>query len=271
MKNFLDVPKSDFAGYPKTIYDDGDTRLEIWKFKGSMAEYSQLILLIANRLFSEGEVGAVKLKINGDECVCLKPPRKMKPQIKNALQDERFETVGEDDIEPTSEFLIIRLGDELANGIGRILDDNNIDYEKEQYIHFLKDRGAEEEKLKKSCYAANATRPPHPNIEILQTKIKELQAHIEAVEVNDDNENSYEEAVKKLDDPNRLFFEEINQLLDEIPCDGHGTEEEENAVADIQRRIKELDQKRRQKLDEIGSQSPEDSRADLFPNGEDED
>jgi hypothetical protein len=125
MRNFPDVPKSDFNGYPKTIYDDGDTRLEIWKLKGSMTEYSQLILLIANRLFSAGEVGAVKININGDEYVCLKPPKKMKPQIKDALQDERFETVGEDHIEPTSEFLIIRLGDELANGIGRISKHNS--------------------------------------------------------------------------------------------------------------------------------------------------
>ena len=51
MRNFPDVPKSDFDGYTKTIYDDGDTRLEIQKFKGSMVEYSKLILLIAKRLF----------------------------------------------------------------------------------------------------------------------------------------------------------------------------------------------------------------------------
>ena len=56
----------------------------------------------------------------------------------------------------------------------------------------------------------------------------------------------------------------------EIPTSG-GTEAEENAVLEIERKIKELDQKRRRKLDEIGYENPEDSRADLFPNGEDED
>lgn len=256
MRNFPDVPKSDFDGYPKTIYDDGDTRLEIWKFKGSMSEYSQLILLIANRLFSVGEVGAVKLKINGDEYVCLKPPQKMKPQIKNALQDERFETEGEDDIESTSEFLIIRLGDELANGIGRIFDDNNIDYEKEQYIQFLKDRGSEEDKFKKSIYAANATRPTHRNIAILLTKLDDLRALIEAVEVNEDEENSYEKAIETLHKDVDLLFEEIEYFQQEIPNRG-GTEEEDDALVEIDRRIKELDQRRRRKLDEIGYENNE--------------
>jgi len=256
MKNFSDVPKSDFEGFPKTIYDDGDTKLEIWKFKDSMVEYSQLILLIPNRLFSEGEVGAVKLKITGDEYVCLKPPRRMKPQIKNALQDERFETVGEDDIEPTSEFLVIRLGDELAHGIGRIFDENKIDYEKEQYIQFLKDRGAEEDKLKKSFYAANATRPTHRNIAILLTKLDTLQAFIEEVEVDEDDENAYENAVEKLHEGVDFFFEEIEHFKQEIPNSG-GTEEEDDALIEIDRRVKELDQKRRQKLDEIGYENVE--------------
>jgi len=105
MTKFSDVLKTNITGYPKNIYDDGKTKLEVWK----IYKMSQLTLLIANELFSEGEIGAVKVKINGVECVCLKPPRKMNPQIKDALQDERFETQGEDDIEATTEFLIIRL------------------------------------------------------------------------------------------------------------------------------------------------------------------
>ena len=129
-----------------------------------------------------------------------------------------------------------------------------------------------DDELKKEFYKYNATRPPHPNIAIIRRKLDERQAYIEAVEANDDKENSYEEAVEKLDDPDGLFFEEINQLLQQIPWrDSHSTEEEEDAVADIQRKIRELDQKRRQKLDDIGYESHEDSRADLFLNGEDED
>ena len=75
MKNFSDVPKSDFAGYPKIIYDDADTRLEIWKFKGSMTEYSQLVLLIANRLFSDGEVGDRKsTRLNSSHSIASRMP-----------------------------------------------------------------------------------------------------------------------------------------------------------------------------------------------------
>jgi hypothetical protein len=261
MSNFAD-------GYPKTIYDDGYTKLQVWKLKGS--EYSQLTLLIANGLFSVGEVGAVNVMMNGDEYVCLKPPRKMSSQIKNALHDERFETEGEDDIKRDSEFLVIRLGDTLANDIGRLFDENNVIYNEAQFIQFQKDRCAEEDKFKKAYYAATATRPIHPNIAILQTKLDELDASIEAVEVNDDNENSYDEAVETLRAGVDNCLEEIEHFQQEIPDSG-GTEAEENAVLEIERKIKELDQKRRRKLDDIGYENPEDSRSDLFPNGEDED
>ncbi len=126
-----------------------------------------------------------------------------------------------------------------------------------------------DDELKKEYYRNNATRPTHQNIAILQTKLDELQACIEAVEVNDDNENSYEKAVEILLGGADNEFEEIEQFKQEIPTSG-GTEAEEIGILEIERRIKELDQKRRRKLDEIGYESPEDSRADLFPNGEDE-
>jgi hypothetical protein len=54
-----------------------------------------------------------------------------------------------------------------------------------------------------------------------------------------------------------FLFEEINHHRQEIPTSG-GTEEEEDALCAIDRRMEELDQKRRQKLDEIGYEAPED-------------
>jgi hypothetical protein len=266
VSKFSDVRKSDINGYPKTIYDDGDTKLEVWKF----TNLSRLTLLIANRLISKSEIGAVMVKIKGDEFVSLDLPCGMKSEIRNALHGEPFEAEGEDDILATDEFLIIQLGDTIENDIGRLFDENNVRYNKEQYIQFKKDRSAEEDELKKAFYSANATRPMHPNVEILRTKLDELQAFIEAVGVNDDNENSYEEAVETLRGGVDNYFEMIEQFREEIPTSG-GTEAEEDAVIEINRRITELNQNRLQKLDEIGYESPEDSRADLFPNGEDED
>jgi hypothetical protein len=122
-----------------------------------------------------------------------------------------------------------------------------------------------EDKLKEEYYKYNTTRPTHPNIAIIQTKVNALRATIEAVEVNEDDE-----AVKKLRENVEHEFELISYLLEEIPKTG-GTEEEEEGVLAIKQKIKELDKKMRQKLDEIGYESSEDSRADLFPNGEDED
>ncbi|MGD0253526.1 MAG: hypothetical protein ABSC01_12620 [Verrucomicrobiota bacterium] len=251
------MTKSDFEDYPKPIYDDGDTKLEIRKFSGSIAEYSRLTLLIANRLFLEGEIGAVKVKIHGDECVCLKPPRKMNLKIKNALHDERFEAEGEDDISHDGEFLIIQLGDKLAFDIGRLFDENDVIYDKEQYIQFIKDRGTEEGELKKAVYAANATRPMHPNIAILQDRLGKLESIIEAVEVNEDDRDSYEKAVEILRDDDGYFFEEIYQIKEGIRPRG-ATEAEDDAMSEIERRIEQLKRKMRQKLDEIGYESPED-------------
>jgi hypothetical protein len=258
MTKFSDVRKSDINGYPKTLYDDGDTKLQIWAFKGSItSQTSILTLLISTELISKYGGGAVKIKIQGDECVSLDLPGGMNAQIRNALHGERFETQGEDDILPTDEFLIIQLGDTLAYDIGRLFDENNVVYDKEQYIQFIKDRSAEEDELNKGICAANATRPIHPNIAILQAKLDELQAFIEAVEVNDDNENSYDDAVETLLAGVDNYFEEIGHYQQDIPT-SDGTEAEEDAVREIERRIKELDQKRRQKLDEIGYESPED-------------
>jgi hypothetical protein len=246
------MTKSDFEDYPKPIYDDGDTKLEIRKF----AEYSRLTLLIAKRLFLENEVGAHKVRVNDVECICLKPPFKMNPQIKNALQNERFEAEG-DDISDDGKFLIIQLGDDLALEIGRLFDENNVVYDKEQYIQFIKDWGAEKEKCDKSFYAANATRPMHPNIAILQDRLGKLESVIEAVEVNEDDRDSYEKAVEILRDGDGYFFEEIYQIKEGIHPRG-ATEAEDDAMSEIERRIEQLKRKMRQKLDEIGYESPED-------------
>ena len=53
-------------------------------------------------------------------------------------------------------------------------------------------------------------------------------------------------------------FEEIEHIQLGIPTSG-GPEAEDDALLEIERSVKELDQKRRQKLDEIGYESPEDS------------
>ena len=252
MKKYSDVPKSNFAGYPKTIYDDGETKLEIWKFKGDFAEFSQMILLIPNGLISTGESGAIKVKMNGDDCVCIKPPRKMNPMLKASLYDKRFEMDGDDDILPTDEYLVIRLGDSLAFDLAGLFNENGVGYNKELLNQYINDRGVEEDKFKKAIFAMNATRPTHGNIAIIKTKLKELKNYIENIQVDDGKEDSYDEEVERLVDPKGLFFEEIYYLIEEIHQDGHGTEEEADAVEDIQRRIKELDKMRRDKLDEIG-------------------
>lgn len=127
-----------------------------------------------------------------------------------------------------------------------------------------------EDELKNEYYRINATRPIHPNIAILQTKLDALRTTIEAVEVNEDDRNSYDEAVEKLLVGIEHDFEEFSIIQEAIPTTG-GTEAEEEAVFEIEQKIKELAKKRWQKLDDIGYERPEDSRADLFPNGEDED
>ncbi len=247
MKNFSDVPKSDFDGYPKPIYNDGDTKLEIWKFNGPIAEYSRLTLLIANKLFSEGEIGAVK--INGDECVCLKPPRKMSPQIRDALQDERFEAEGEDDIEPTTEFFIIRLGEALAYDIGRLFDENNVVYDKEQYAQFIKDRGAEEDELRQIAVPPRSEAQEH-NFVRIRRSILEIASQIENPNLED--YDNAEEILQDLKQRLREVEEEIYALSNlSKALDEEGAYDLAQETEKVAKRIKS-------KLDEIGCESSED-------------
>jgi len=157
MLKYSDVPKSDFAGFPKTLYDDGDAKIEIWRYKGAFAEYSQLTLLIPNKFFSAGENVAVKVRIKGKNCICLNPPRKINPKLNAALQDERFEMERDDDVLPTDEYLIIRLGNSLAFNLERLFDKHGVGYNRELLIQYLKDLGVEDEIYKKAVAAMNTT------------------------------------------------------------------------------------------------------------------
>ncbi len=75
-------------------------------------------------------------------------------------------------------------------------------------------------------------------------------------------------AVEKLQNDVDDSLEEIEYFQQNIPPGGP---EEEDALSDFERRIKELKRKRKQKLDDIGYESPEDSDADQSENDHVED
>ena len=261
---FEDVININMEGYPKTVYDDGETRLEIWKYEGAITrEVNSLNLLIPNPLLEEAE-GAKIVNIRGDEHVSLDLPSEMNVKIRNALHGRHFEAEN-DDIQLTDTYLIIHLGGSLANQVGRLFDKNGVVYNKSFYLQFLKDRDAEGAELTKAVYASNTTRPIDRHIAIIKTKLDELQAFIEAVEVSDDDQDSYEIAIEKLQQHVDHIFEEIHFLKEEIPSRG-GPEEEDDALLDFEQRIKELKRMRRQKLEDIGYECPEDSGAEESEN-----
>ena len=74
----------------------------------------------------------------------------MNPKLKTALQDERFEMEMDDDILPTDEFLIVRLGNSLAYDLERLFDMNGVGYNKELLVQYIKDLGVEDEIFKKA-------------------------------------------------------------------------------------------------------------------------
>jgi hypothetical protein len=265
---FEDISSINMEGFPKTVYDDGETRLEVWKSEGGITrEVNSLNLLIANQLLGDAE-GAIIVNIRGDEHVSLDLPSIMNVKIRNALQGRHFEAEN-NDIQLTDKYLIIRLGDSLANDVGRLFDENGVVYDRGCYLQFLQDRDAEEAALNKAYYASTTTRPTHPHIAIIKTKLNELQAFIEAVEVSDDDRTSYETAVEKLQMGADALFDEIDFFQQNIPSEG-GPEEESDALVDFDRRIKALKRMRRQKLYEIGYENPEDSDADQFANDDSE-
>ena len=80
---------------------------------------------------------------------------------------------------------------------------------------------------------------------------------IDAVDANEAEETPFDKAVEVLIDDAGFLLEEIFDLREHIPASG-GTQEEEEALCETDRRIQELKQKRRQKLDELGCDSPAD-------------
>ena len=140
MTKYSDIRKRNIPGYPKSIYDDGQTKLEVWKFH----RISILTLLIANKLITKAEPGAINLTINGVDYLSLDLPSGMNPLLREALDCRRFQRQDDPhDLTPTDEFLIIQLGHLLANQIGSILDKQNVQYRKDAYLEFKKNWSAE--------------------------------------------------------------------------------------------------------------------------------
>jgi hypothetical protein len=250
VKKFFDLVNANKSGYPKTIYDDGETKFQVWN-SGS----SSLVLLIKNSIIPIDAELLSEIWHCGERRVSFHPPSEMNSQISGILQCYTFDS--REHFLETDEFLMVSLEDEIAIDIGDQFDEDGVAYAKDIYEQFRKDWAVEVDEMDKKYYRDTTTRPMHSNIAILQDRLNKLESEIEAVEVNENDGDSYEKAVETLSDKDGYYFEEINYLMGEIPDEG-GPKEEADAISEIERRIKELKQKMRDKLDEIGYEDPED-------------
>jgi hypothetical protein len=254
LRKFSDELQKNTTGYPKTIYDDGDTKFQVWNFGNSF-----LVLLIKNSIIPKDAELLSEIWPHGERRVSFRPPSQMNPNISDILEMCAFDS--QECFSETDEWLMVSLEDEIAMDIGRQLEEYGVGYKKEIYDQFLKDRGAELDAMDRDYYRTHATRPVHPNIAILQEKVSTLEATIEhaieVLEVDEDDRESYEEAVETLRDSDGYFFEELYQIKEETPKTG-GTAAEEDAMADIDRRIEELKRRMRHKLEEMGYQGAQD-------------
>lgn len=139
MNRFVDICQRNLEGYPRTIYKDEKTRLEVWKFN----KISILTLLICNTLLTEEEKGVVDCEINGVPYLVLSLPSGMAPEVRHALDEERFEAEMEEDVEFTDDYLVIYLGITITDQIGALFDKNGVQYDKTLYKEFKKEWYAE--------------------------------------------------------------------------------------------------------------------------------
>jgi hypothetical protein len=215
---------------------------------------------------SKSGVGAVIQKTKSDKyLLSFDPPSEMSCEIKMALDCEPYFTENEDDILLTDEFLIIYL-DPLAIDIRSLFDTNGVIYNKEQYIQFEKEWGAElddmENEMKKFAVPPRSEAREN-NYTRIRRSILQIATQIENVDLEDcDNAD---EALLDLRQKLSIVEEEIYALSN------LSKSLDEDGAYDLKREAKEVGKRIKRKLDEIGHESPEDSRADLFPNGEDED
>jgi hypothetical protein len=245
VRKFSDELKRNAAGYPKSIYDDGDTKFQVWNSGNSF-----LVLLIKNSIIPRDTELLSEVWSHGERRVSFCPPRQMSPTISAILRCYAFGS--QEHFWETDEYLMVSLEDEIAVDIGSQFEEDGVVYKKDIYERFRKDLGAELDAMKRDYYKAHATRPVHPNVAKLQEKLGELEARVEALEANQDDSESYEKAVETLRDSNDHFFEELYQIKDQIPSNG-ATEAEDDTMADIERRIDQLKQRMRRKLDELGN------------------
>lgn len=248
VKRFAELLKTNKSGYPKSIFDDGETKVQVWN-RGS----SELVLLIDNRIIPKNAEMLSKTWGHDEWRVSFQPPAKVNSQISRILRSYLFD--GPEDFLETDEFLMVRLEDEIAMDIGKQFDEDGVVYKKDIYEQFQKDLASDLDEIDKEYYRTHTNRPTHPNIAIVRDRLEKLESKIEAVEVNEDGSDSYQAAGRILSDDDGCF-EEIYSLLRDIPNEG-GPREEDEAKSEIERRIKGLKQKMGEKLDEIGYENPE--------------
>lgn len=142
MNIFADERRRNVQGYPRTIYDDGDTRIEVWKYNN----VSILVLLIPNHLLTQNEPGATRWKINDIDFINLELPAGTNPLLREALDCQRFASEDSDDVLATDEYLRIHLGITLTNDFGELLDRWKVNYDRPSYLAFKKEWSAEIDK-----------------------------------------------------------------------------------------------------------------------------
>ena len=238
--------KQSQTGYPKPIYDDSQVTLQYWKTNAS----NELVLFIPKNMFTQREAKLYWDCPDGRPSIYLKLPNKNNSRILWALSSCGCREDLAREIVVLEHSLMVYLEDEIAQGIGELLEETGCPFSANIYGEFKTAHIKDMEAVDEMYYKSLRCRPVHPNIVAVKQELKEIESRINAFDLDSDDCAARQKALEILSDKHCLMFEKCSLLLKEIPTDS-GSREEDEARCEIQRWIEELQKKRSSKLEEL--------------------
>lgn len=248
MKSFNDVHKTNLPGYPRTLYEDADTLLQVWK-RGNI---SCLTLLISKHLLPDTQTGeidieAIKNGRRGRNRLSL--PLKMKAQIRQVFDGLPLDTNDIDGFEVTDTHVIISFGENVAFGLESRFEECDVIYNKEEYMQFQKALGSELDAFQKEMEKLEElqTTPAQREAGIrIGQAVSDVASQAESVKADEDYHRAVERLLRLIED-----LDEIEEM--QMPgLKGIGLGDE------LTRKLVEVRKSIQSKLDGIGYEFPSD-------------
>lgn len=248
MKRFKDLIKENNPGFPRTIYKDANTRLQIWK----RGDSTWLRMVIAKRILptnKDGEIDVLAVSPGDHITKRLVLPDKMKPGIRQVFSGWDFDSDAINNVEATDTHLLVDFGPDASLGLEQRFDECEVIYDHEAYLEFQMDLGRWMDAFNKKMEQQDEL-DTSPSQRAAASRLKEAISGVASQAEEVDPELDYDAAVERL-----LGLIEQLDVMGEIEMPalaGIGLGDEvEHQIEDVRKRI-------RAKLSEAGYEWPGD-------------